>query len=337
MFERKSLTWPISLAIVMIVLVIGLTVGWILLNVLGALKSDNTAPQLYWTLLSVGTVMFALVLSGVVLYLILSIKQHNLVARQANFIDSVTHELKSPIATLKLYVQTLDRRQIEPQQRQQFYGAMLAEVERLDTLINQLLDVARLSHVQAAEVSPEEAVRIDRLINEHVQVVCRLHRIDPAVVVQAIEPVELLCRRGDIEIVLRNLIDNAVKYSGTPPEIVIAGGIQPDTQQLRLTIENNGASIPRSRRRQVFDRFYRLGSELQRTKIGTGLGLFLVRLVVRRMRGSIQLDDNVDTARTRFIVQLPKAQRVQDDTEEQKPVHDLAIAEHVQVGEQSRE
>ncbi len=99
---------------------------------------------MYWVLLAVGTVFLVLVLVGVVLYLLISIKEIRLNQRQSNFIDSVTHELKSPIASLKLYLQTLSRRTVTEVQRADFYRFMLDDLERLDTLINHMLDAAQL-------------------------------------------------------------------------------------------------------------------------------------------------------------------------------------------------
>ncbi len=109
---RSSLGWPITLGVVMIVLVVALIVGWVVLTVAQAERS-----ALYWVLLAVGTVFLVLVLVGVVLYLLISIKEIRLNQRQSNFIDSVTHELKSPIASLKLYLQTLSRRTVTDNQR----------------------------------------------------------------------------------------------------------------------------------------------------------------------------------------------------------------------------
>ncbi len=129
---RRSLGWPITLGVVMIVLVVILIVGWIIFT-LGS-----------WFALATGTVFLVLVLVGVVLYLLISIKEIRLNQRQSNFIDSVTHELKSPIASLKLYLQTLSRRNVSEKQQADFHRIMLQDVERLDTLINHLLDAARL-------------------------------------------------------------------------------------------------------------------------------------------------------------------------------------------------
>src|SRR5262245_31121603 len=102
MFLRKSLKLPIILAIVMIVLLIVLTVGWVWVTVAGALSDAH--PTFYWTVLPIGTSFLVLVLLGTITYLTLSVKAINLTKRQSNFIDSVTHELKSPIASLKLYL-----------------------------------------------------------------------------------------------------------------------------------------------------------------------------------------------------------------------------------------
>src|SRR5688500_12483103 len=143
MFERKSLKLPITLGVVMIVLLVLLMVGWVLLAVFGALADDQRAG-LYWALLSIGSTVLVFVLVGVVMYLTLSIKAINLSRRQSNFIDSVTHELKSPIASLKLYLQTLNRRKLSAEEQESFYKFMLEDVERLDSLINHLLDAARM-------------------------------------------------------------------------------------------------------------------------------------------------------------------------------------------------
>ena len=136
---RPSYGWPITLAVVMIVLVVALIVGWVILIV-----REIEQSALFWVLLVVGTSFLVLVLVGVVLYLLISIKGIRLNQRQSNFIDSVSHELKSPIASLKLYLQTLSRRSVTEEQQANFYRFMLDDVERLDTLINHMLDAARL-------------------------------------------------------------------------------------------------------------------------------------------------------------------------------------------------
>src|SRR5882724_361124 len=143
MFEHRSLRWPITLGVVMFVVLVALIVGWVLLTVTGIL-ADSRRAGLYIALLSIGASFLTFAIVGTALYLTLSIKAINLSRRQSNFIDSVTHELKSPIASIKLYLQTLNRRRLPPAEQDMVFRDMLEDVARLDQLITHLLDAARL-------------------------------------------------------------------------------------------------------------------------------------------------------------------------------------------------
>ncbi|MFN7734345.1 MAG: sensor histidine kinase [Pirellula sp.] len=305
MFERKSLKWPILLAIFMIVVLVGLTVGWVLLNVFKALEVPNPSGQVfYWVLLSVGAIMFAFVLTGVVLYLIWIIQNINLNRRQSNFLDAVTHELKTPIASLKLYLQTLHRRPVNGPQRQQFYKTMMEDVERLDQLINQLLDVARLEH-QEVSSSTMEWVRIDEVIQACAARLQSQYTAADDCIKLHLQPCEVLSYKIDIDVLMRNLMDNAMKYAGTPPMVEVE--LQYSEHRATISVTDNGAGIPRHLRRKIFSRFYRAGDELERKKPGTGLGLFLVRSIVYRLKGSVRVVDPVRGSGAKFVVSLPKA------------------------------
>lgn len=305
MFERKSLKWPILLAIVMIVLLVGLTIGWVLLNVFGAITSQKSS-NVYWALLSVGSVMFLFVLAGVVLYLIWSIQQINLNRRQSNFIDAVTHELKSPIASLKLFLQTLGKRNIDEEKKQEFYCSMLVDVERLDQLITQLLNVARLQQ-KSSLPEPETWVAIESILDESVSKLAIQYRVPRECLNIESTACEVWSRQVDIEIVLRNLIDNALKYGGRPPMIRIVVEFDAPLKSAIVSVTDNGSGIPKHLRKKIFRRFYRAGDELERTKPGTGLGLFLVRSIVRRLKGTIRVADMPKDGGTRFELVLPKA------------------------------
>ncbi|HUP80169.1 MAG TPA: HAMP domain-containing sensor histidine kinase [Pirellula sp.] len=305
MFERKSLKWPILLAVVMIVLLVGLTVGWVLLNVFGAITSQKSS-NVYWVLLSVGSVMFLFVLAGVILYLIWSIQQINLNRRQSNFIDAVTHELKSPIASLKLFLQTLGKRNIDEEKRLEFYGSMLDDVERLDQLITQLLNVARLQ--QNSDLpEPETWVAIDWVVENCVSILAAQHHIPFECVAIDSPACDVWSRKVDIEILVRNLIDNALKYGGRPPSVQIVVHFNAQSNSAIISVSDNGLGIPKHLRKRIFKRFYRAGDELERTKPGTGLGLFLVRSIVRRLKGSIRVADLPKNNGTRFELVLPNA------------------------------
>ena len=301
MSARRSLSLPITLAIVMIVLLVVLTVGWVLLAVFGALQ-DTDLSGVYWALLSIGTTFILLLLVGVVLYLVLSIKAINLTRRQSNFIDSVTHELKSPIASMKLYLQTLSRHQVSQQMQADFHRFMLEDLERLDHLINQMLDAGRLDAERPTE--EVEDVELAPLLSDCAAAVCMSYRVPADTVRLDLQPCVVSGRRLDLDIIFRNLIDNAVKYSAAEPRVEI--GLRPGAAgQIVARIADNGRGIPHHLRRKIFGRFVRLGLELEREKPGTGLGLYIARTLVHRHRGRIRVRDPDQGPGTVFEVQLP--------------------------------
>jgi len=303
MSPRRSLRLPITLGVVMIVLLVVLIIGWVLLSVFGALANTRSAG-IYWAFLPVGTTFILLLLVGVSLYLALSIKAINLTRRQSNFIDSVTHELKSPIASMKLYLQTLSRRQVSPDEQARFYRSMLEDVDRLDHLTDQMLDAGRLeAHASDGEL---EDVPLADLLHDCADSVCLRYRVPADTVSLDIEPCVVQARRADLEMIFRNLIDNAVKYAGAQPQVEVT--VRPAQNRSTLTrISDNGRGIPHKMRRKIFGRFVRLGLELQREKPGTGLGLYIVRTLVRRLHGRVRLRDRESGPGTVFEVQLPAA------------------------------
>jgi len=294
----------------MIISVVGLTVGWVLLNVFSALDPQkNSRAGIYWILLSVGAILFAFLLAGVILYLIWIIQNINLNRRQSNFIDAVTHELKTPIASLKLYLQTLNRRAVEGPQRQQFYQTMMEDVERLDRLINQLLDVARLQRVDQEPV-PKEWVSIDGVIRDNIESLTKQHGIDRDIFRFQECGCELFVQRVDLDVLLRNVMDNAIKYAASSPEIDVVVGVE--NGDAVICVSDNGAGIPRHLRRKIFSRFYRAGDELERKKPGVGLGLFLVRSIVERLRGSITVGERAKGGGAMFVIRIPQARRAEN-------------------------
>jgi len=300
MFERRSLKWPITLGVIMIVLIVALTVGWILLAVL-RLGNDKGAGALYWTLLAVGTTFLVLVLVGVVMYLALSVKEINLNRRQSNFMDAVTHELKSPIASLKLYLQTLHRRQVSEEEQANFHRYMLEDVERLDDLINHLLNAAKLS--KPAIDSEMEDLRLDELLPRWIDELRVRYRVPEEAVHVQVEPCIVRARSVDLAMIFRNVIDNAFKYASDPAAIEVVSQMDDDSGVVTL-IKDNGAGIPRRLRKEIFHRFFRLGLELQREKPGTGLGLYIAHTLVRRMKGRIRVRDRDEGPGTIFEITL---------------------------------
>ncbi len=294
------------LAILMIVLLIVLTVGWILLTSTG-LKDDDKRTVMWVTLLSVGTTSLVLLLVGTVLYLWLTIKAINLTRRQSNFIDSVTHELKSPIASLKLYLQTLTRRSVTDDERGNFYDFMLDDVERLDHLINHILQAARLDRETTSADVATDVIDLSQLLAEIGEQVCVRYEVPAATIRLDTPPCWIAGNRLDLDLIFRNLLDNAVKYGGDPPDVEVVLKHLP-AGRARVTIRDNGSGVPKKLRRKIFARFVRIGSELQRKKPGTGLGLYIVQTLVERWKGRVQVHDAEGNSGSIFEVELAATQ-----------------------------
>jgi signal transduction histidine kinase len=318
MSRRRSVGWPITLGVIMMVLLVALMIGWVLLSL------DYTA------LLAVGTTFLSLVLVGVILYLTIAVKQISLNQRQSNFIDSVTHELKSPIASLKLYLQTLSRRSVTEAQQLEFYRFMLEDLDRLDTLINHMLDAARMD--RAPHESEIAEVSLSEVLQTCATTVCLRHRLPPDTISLDVAPSLMKARPVDLEIIFRNLIDNAVKYSMPEPKVKVESWTN-GRGKVITRISDNGPGIPVALRHKVFGRFVRLGNELERTQVGTGLGLFIVRTLVRRLKGRIYIRGRGTQRGTVFEVELPASERLpgngswptaQDDHPLPEPVQEPA-------------
>lgn len=312
---RFSYGWPITLAVIMIVLVVALIVGWVILTV------EIEHSGLFWTAMVLGTSFLGLVLVGVVLYLLISIKGIRLSQRQSNFIDSVSHELKSPIASLKLYLQTLSRRNVTLEQQANFYRFMLADVQRLDTLINHMLDAARLD--QEPEETDIKDVELSAVLRNCADTACLRYHLPLETVRSNASEAIVRARPIDLEIIFRNLIDNAIKYGGATPEVEIDSQFTGDKVVTRIV--DNGPGIPAKLRRKIFGRFVRLGSELERSRTGTGLGLFIVRTLVRRLHGSVVVGDRPDKSGTIFEVRLP-ARRSEHTTASEPPRDEAEVS-----------
>jgi signal transduction histidine kinase len=298
--SRRPLGLPITLAILLLVLVVLLIVGWVVIG-----RIDQSGA-FYWTLLIVGVLFLVLVAVGVVLYLTLSIKAINLTRRQSNFIDSVTHELKSPIASLKLYLQTLKRRPVSQEETADFYQSMLEDVERLDLLINHVLSAAMLDK----GTGPQEVERINlgQLLEKCVSEVRLRHQVPTDVITLDLQPCMVRGSHVDLALIFRNLVDNAVKYADSDdPHVGIASQYDPLRGTAIVLISDNGPGIPGPLRRKVFGRFVRLGTELERKKPGTGLGLYIVRTLVNRWKGRVRISSHDGDRGTEFQVTLPNA------------------------------
>ena len=291
--SRSTLRLPITLGVVLMTLNVTMLICWIVI----------LAQAAGWGALIVGVVVFALILVGLSFYLFLMIKEVRLNQRQANFVDSVTHELKSPIASLKLYLETLEMRAVSEEQRAKFYRVMDQELERLDHLITQLLEVGRIDAI--GEQSDPEDILVESMLRRCGAAACAHHKREEAETISYdMQPAVLYARPLLTETIFRNLMDNAIKYAGDPAKVEVTVRVT-DRGRVITRIADNGDGVPPELRKRIFGMFFRAGSELTRRQKGTGLGLYIVSNLVRQMKGRVSVHDRPGLSGSVFEVDLP--------------------------------
>jgi two-component system phosphate regulon sensor histidine kinase PhoR len=290
---RTRLRLPITLSVVLMTLNVTLMICWIVL----------LARQTGWGALIIGVIVFTLILVGLSFYLFLIIKEVRLNQRQANFVDSVTHELKSPIASLKLYLETLEMRSVTDEQRNRFYHVMGEELDRLDHLITQLLEVGRLDAI--GDQSEREDIPLEVMLHKCGAAACAHHKRDEeTTITYDLQPAVINARALVLETIFRNLMDNAIKYAGDLPSVEVQVRVT-DRGRVLTRIIDNGHGVPPELRKRIFGLFFRAGSELTRRQKGTGLGLYIVNTLVRQMKGRVSVHDRTNQSGSVFEVDLP--------------------------------
>lgn len=311
---RSRFRLPITLSASLIAANVMLMVLWIVLFA----QTNQTAA------VTIGAIAFALILIGLTIWLILTIKEINLNHRQANFVGSVTHELKTPIATLQLYLETLKMRSLNDQQRDEFHNVMAAELHRLDRLINQLLEVGRLDAIGGD--LPAEDVDLGPLLTRDARAAADRYQKDfSECVTISGSAASVVARSIVLELIVSNLIDNAFKYGGDPPRVGLH--VENSSGRVRLIVRSNGERIPYGDRKKIFRVFYRGGNELERRQKGTGLGLYIVGTLVKRLRGRIIVRDPDEGTGCEFVIDLPGTVRTNEPIvpNESQPANDAEL------------
>ena len=291
--KRRTLHWPITLSAALMVLNVTLMVCWIVLfaqlNSFGAL--------------TIGTIAFALVLVGLSFYLFLTIKEIQLNRRQANFVDSVTHELKTPLASIRLYLETLQLRELDEERRSEFYEVMQRQLVRLDTLISHLLEIGRLDAI--GHDSEAEDIELEPLLRRCAQAACDRHKCQHEDVFEFdLQKATIHARPIVLEMIFGNLLDNAIKYGSRQPEVQVTVSTR-SRGRIVTRIADNGEGVAPELKKKIFRIFFRGGEELTREQTGTGLGLYIVRTLVHTLKGRIRVQDRGDQPGSIFEVELP--------------------------------
>jgi signal transduction histidine kinase len=283
----------IVLCVVLVAAAVSLNVGWIL-------RGQRLLP------LVLGVVAFALIIAGIIVYTVFLVRELHRTEAQDSFLNAVTHELKTPIASIRLYLETLQSRDISETQRQEFYRVMLDDTTRLQYTVEQVLRAGVVG--QRRKLMHRAPVDVGALAIECIEIVRRrLHLADDAVSLASAVPAEAMLVDGDadeLRTAIGNLLDNAVKYSAEAVRVSVElASPSPDTVWVR--VKDRGVGIPRRQLRRIFNRFYRFQARGFSVK-GTGLGLYMVRSIARQHGGRAFAESDGEGRGATFTLELPK-------------------------------
>lgn len=302
--ERRSIGFPLTLGIVLTLLALTLAVGWQVLVVGGALGTGLRTRD--WALLVFGALFSLLLIVGLVWLCAWLVREMRVNQRQRAFLDAVTHEMKTPLTSLRLSLDTLVLHDPEKPQRTAFLGRMEEDLERLRWTVEQVLSAARSEGSGRRHHEPD-VVELPKLLHSCIEEIRQRHTLPEDAVHLETESDRTV--RGDpneLTVVFLNLLENAVKYSEDPVDVKVRVATNGE-DRVDVAISDRGIGIPAGELRKIFQRFYRAGREVQRTASGLGLGLFIVRNLVRRQGGKVVAKSEGSGTGSRFVVTLRTA------------------------------
>ncbi len=291
------------MASIAVPIAIALLVGWTLVFAGNLAQGDDIATSVW--LLVAGVIAFIALVVQMVMFAVYLGREILEVRRQDSFIDSVTHELKTPLASIKLGLQTLARPGLDEEKREYVREMMLQDVDRLRRFVDDILQASRLAHDHERVHLQQEDVHLAALVAECAESVRGQHKLEPEAIDLAVdEDLVLVTDRAALQVVVRNLIDNAVKYSD-PGAVDVRVQASESPRGLVLEVVDHGIGIPAPDLKRVFHRFYRVSAETVRSRKGTGLGLFVVWALVRSLGGKVEASSDGPGTGTTMRVTLP--------------------------------
>jgi two-component system, OmpR family, sensor histidine kinase SenX3 len=296
--RRGAIAFFITLGVLLVGLAITLNITWIIRN------------EGHIALLVLGIILFAILVAGVVLNTIFLVREVRRNERQDSFLNAVTHELKTPIASIRLYLETLQRRSgvIDESQKQEFYRIMISDSDRLLATVEQVLKAGQLG--QRHRQQNRTIINVESLVAECIAITLQRHHLPPESIV--LEPTPGAVRLNtvgiteDLRTAVVNVLDNAVKYSPEGAHIRCSLAITRYTW-VALTITDTGVGLDPKQFKRIFNRFYRVPGRAMAKIKGTGLGLFLVRNIARQHGGDATASSPGPGLGTTITITLPLA------------------------------
>ena len=291
--RRKAIATALTLGILLIAAAVTLNISWIILN-----------WREFWMMM-VGGIFFLVIIAGMILNTIFLVREIRRNEQHDSFINAVTHELKTPITSIRLYLETLQKRSLDEAKKQQFYGIMLDDTDRLLHTVEQVLKAGHYS--QKRDVQNFKPVEVEPILRECMELVATRHHLAPEAMHWSAEPVanEHYTVMGELEelrTAFLNILDNAVKYSREKVDVAVAL-IAPSIDRIEVRVTDKGIGIQRADLKRVFKRFYRASNPSVK---GSGLGLFIVRAIAKRHGGKVMAHSEGAGKGTTVTIELPR-------------------------------
>ena len=293
--RRKSVAFFITLGACLVVLAIALNVGWIILNLREVV------------LLVLGIIFFLVLIFGLVLNTTFLIREIRRNEQHDAFINAVTHELKTPIASIRLYLETLKTRDVDEVQRREFYNIMLADSERLLKSVEQVLRASRTGHKRRRIAN--SVINLGEMVRECLELTRVRYGLSESALIYNESPEASSVKvSGDIDelrAAFSNLLDNAVKYSDDEVKVSVSVSAL-DDKRVAVLVADKGIGIPSAQLKRIFKRFYRVPGRFMARVKGTGLGLFIVHSVITKHGGRVFAESRGLGHGSTFTVHLPR-------------------------------
>ena len=291
--RQKAIGFFVALCVLLVAGAVSLNITWIM--------SERRVAALVF-----GVVTFAFIIAGLIIYTVFLVMEIRRNEEHDSFINAVSHELKTPLASVRLYLQTLQSREVSEEKRREFYDIMLADTARLHYTVDQVLKAGAARERSNADL--RTVVDVAALTRECIELATVRHHLKPGTIELHSRDPHQLNVRGDadqLRTVLANLLDNAVKYSGTDIRVSVdVAAPAPHTVWVR--VQDRGIGIPKRQLKRVFNRFYRVPSLRIAGVKGTGLGLYIVRSIVRAHGGKVFAHSEGEGRGATFTLELPR-------------------------------
>jgi signal transduction histidine kinase len=293
--RRKSVAFFITLGACLVALAIALNVGWILLN---------------WrevAMLVFGIILFLVLIFGLVLNTTFLIREIRRNEQHDAFINAVTHELKTPIASIRLYLETLKTRDVDVAQRREFYNIMLADSDRLLLTVEQVLRAGRTG-LKRRRIS-KSVIDLGEMVQECLELTRVRYGLNETHLIYNVSPeakaVKVSGDTDELRAAFSNLLDNAVKYSDDEVRVSVSVSAL-DDKRVAVRVVDKGIGIPNAQLKRIFKRFYRVPGRFMARVKGTGLGLFIVHSVIKKHGGRVFAESRGLGHGSTFTVHLPR-------------------------------